>query len=201
MPRLREPPSPDRRDDERDARLGSGAASRPAHPPPQVRLPRLASTIHQAPAPECPIAKGLATPGLIAQVLVSKYLRPHTALSPGPDPRPPWRPDRTLDTGGLGRRRLLVAGAAAGAACRPCLRVDQAVRRRHTSSGTRSWPWKNQDRTALQSMRATSAPGPGRNRRQPSTSTAPTARPNGRRLIWDGSAASCRSTAMPGSNG
>jgi transposase len=30
-------------------------------------------TIHQAPAPERPIAKGLATPGLLAHVLVSKY--------------------------------------------------------------------------------------------------------------------------------
>ena len=30
-------------------------------------------SIHQAPAPERPIARGLATPGLLAQVLVSKY--------------------------------------------------------------------------------------------------------------------------------
>jgi transposase len=36
-------------------------------------------TIHQAPAPERPIANGLATPGLIAQVLVSKYCD-HTPL-------------------------------------------------------------------------------------------------------------------------
>ena len=34
---------------------------------------RACGTIHQAPAPERPIAKGLATPGLIAHVLVSKY--------------------------------------------------------------------------------------------------------------------------------
>jgi len=34
---------------------------------------RSCGTIHQAPAPERPIAKGLATPGLIAHVLVSKY--------------------------------------------------------------------------------------------------------------------------------
>jgi transposase len=33
---------------------------------------RACGTIHQAPAPERPITKGLATPGLIAQVLVSK---------------------------------------------------------------------------------------------------------------------------------
>lgn len=34
---------------------------------------RSCGTIHQAPAPERPIAKGLATPGLLAHVLVSKY--------------------------------------------------------------------------------------------------------------------------------
>jgi transposase len=34
---------------------------------------RACGTIHQAPAPERLIANGLATPGLIAQVLVSKY--------------------------------------------------------------------------------------------------------------------------------
>jgi transposase len=34
---------------------------------------RSCGTIHQSPAPERPIARGLATPGLIAQVLVGKY--------------------------------------------------------------------------------------------------------------------------------
>ncbi len=34
---------------------------------------RACGTIHQAPAPERPIAKGLATPGLLAHVLVAKY--------------------------------------------------------------------------------------------------------------------------------
>jgi transposase len=40
---------------------------------------RACDTIHQAPAPERPIAKGMATPGLLAQVLVSKYCD-HTPL-------------------------------------------------------------------------------------------------------------------------
>ncbi len=40
---------------------------------------RACGTIHQAPAPERPIAKGLATPGLLAHVLVSKYCD-HTPL-------------------------------------------------------------------------------------------------------------------------
>jgi transposase len=43
----------------------------------RVRRPkygcRACGTIHQAPAPDRPIARGLATPGLLAQVLVSKY--------------------------------------------------------------------------------------------------------------------------------
>src|SRR4029079_9495580 len=34
---------------------------------------RACGTIHQAPAPERPIAKGIATPRLLAPVLVSKY--------------------------------------------------------------------------------------------------------------------------------
>ncbi len=49
----------------------------------RVRRPkygcRACGTIQQVPAPERPIAKGLATPGLIAQVLVSKYCD-HTPL-------------------------------------------------------------------------------------------------------------------------
>ena len=40
---------------------------------------RACGSIHQAPAPERPIAKGLATPGLLAHVLVSKYCD-HTPL-------------------------------------------------------------------------------------------------------------------------
>ncbi|MGH6803837.1 MAG: IS66 family transposase [Methyloceanibacter sp.] len=43
----------------------------------RIRRPRYGcracGTIHQAPAPERPIAKGLATPSLLAHVLVSKY--------------------------------------------------------------------------------------------------------------------------------
>ena len=40
---------------------------------------RACGTIHQAPAPERPIAKGLASPGLLAHVLVGKYCD-HTPL-------------------------------------------------------------------------------------------------------------------------
>ena len=215
MPRLRWPPTFDRRGHERDARLGSGAASCLAHSSPQIRLPRLRHDPSGAgPRPrhrQGPGHAGADRPGAGQQVL-----RPHAALSPGPDPRPPRRPDRTLDPGGLGRRRLLVAGAAAGSACRPCLCVDQAVRPFDAACGVA------QDRldTPLPvldpgpvnprggagprpggsgSMRATTAPGPDRIRRLPSTSTAPTARRCGQRLISKTSRACCRSMAMPGS--
>jgi transposase len=43
----------------------------------RIRRPRYGcracGTLHQAPAPERPIAKGLASPGLLAHVLISKY--------------------------------------------------------------------------------------------------------------------------------
>ena len=87
------------------ALLGSGAASRPAHPPSQVRLPSLASTIHQAPAPERAITKGLATPGLIAQVLVSKYCD-HTPL---------YRQAQILARHGVRIERSTLAGWVGGA--------------------------------------------------------------------------------------
>jgi hypothetical protein len=51
------------------------------------------------------------------------------------------------------------------------------------------------------SIRATIGPGPGQTRRRLCTSTAPIARPSGRRPISTASAASSRSTAMPASNG
>ena len=44
-----------------------------------------------------------------------QILRPHAALSPVPDLCPARCRDRPFDLGELGRRRLLVAGAAAGA--------------------------------------------------------------------------------------
>lgn len=50
---------------------------------PRIRRPkygcRACGTIHQAPAPDRPIAKGLASPALLAHVLVSKYCD-HTPL-------------------------------------------------------------------------------------------------------------------------
>src|SRR5882724_7534617 len=70
---------------------------------------RACGTIDQVPAPERPIAKGLATPGLLAHVLVAKYCDHFAALPAKPDLRPAECRDRSLDPGKLGRRRLLVA--------------------------------------------------------------------------------------------
>jgi transposase len=49
---------------------------------------RVCGTIHQAPAPERSIAKGLATLGLLAYVLVSQVLRSPPDLSAEPNLRP-----------------------------------------------------------------------------------------------------------------
>ncbi len=89
---------------------------------------RACGTIHQAPAPDRPIAKGLATPGLIVQVLVSEYCD-HTPLYRQAQilARHGVRIERSTLAGWVGGA-WLVAGAAAGAAGRPCLRLDQAVR-------------------------------------------------------------------------
>jgi transposase len=62
-----------------DAGLGAGAASYRAHRSSQVRACRACNRVVQAAAPERLIAGGLATPALLAQVLVSKYCD-HTPL-------------------------------------------------------------------------------------------------------------------------
>lgn len=89
----------------------------------------------QAPAPERPIAGGLATPALLAQVLVSKYSRSHSALSAGANLRPPRRRTGTLDFRRLGRRRVLVARGAGRSPARR-VRLRSSVRRRHASPGS-----------------------------------------------------------------
>ncbi len=55
---------------------------------------RACGTIHQASAPERPIAKGLATPALLAHVLVSKYCDHLPLLQAEPDLRPARRRGR-----------------------------------------------------------------------------------------------------------
>lgn len=76
----------------------------------RIRRPRYGcracGSIHQEPAPERPIAKGLATPGLLAHVLVSKYA----------DHVPLYRQSQILARQGIGLNRSTLANWVGGAA-------------------------------------------------------------------------------------
>ena len=75
----------------------------------QIRRPKYAcracGTVSQAPAPERPIAGGLATPALLAQVLVSKYCD-HTPL---------YRQSQIFARHGVELERSTLAGWVGGA--------------------------------------------------------------------------------------
>jgi transposase len=66
-------------------------------------------SIFQAPAPSRPIARGIAGPGLLAHVMVSKYCD-HQPLSPEPHLCPRGRADRALHHVGLDRPGRETAG-------------------------------------------------------------------------------------------
>jgi len=68
---------------------------------------RTCETVAQAPAPERPSAGGLATPALLAPVLVSKYCD-HTPLyRQAQNLRPPGDRSSAFDARRMGRRSLL----------------------------------------------------------------------------------------------
>src|SRR3984893_4921757 len=69
-----------------------------------------------------------------------QILRSPSALQAEPNLRPARGRDRSLDSRELGRRRLLVAGAAAGPPRSACVWIDQAVCRRHADPGARPRP-------------------------------------------------------------
>ena len=69
----------------------------------------------QEPAPERPIAGGLATPALLGPGTGQQILRSHTGLSAVADLCPPWHRSLTFDAGRMGRRCLLVARFIASA--------------------------------------------------------------------------------------
>lgn len=75
----------------------------------RIRRPRYGcracGTVHQAPAPERPIAKGLASPGLLAHVLVSKYC----------DHQPLYRQSQILARHGVRLNRSTLANWVGGA--------------------------------------------------------------------------------------
>jgi transposase len=82
---------------------------------------RACGTIHQAAAPERPIAKGMASPGLLAHVLVCKYCD-HTPLYRQSQifARHGVEIERSTLANWVGWR-VLVAGAVASAPCRSCV--------------------------------------------------------------------------------
>lgn len=98
--------------------------------------------IVQEPAPSRPIDRGLAGPGLLAHVLVSKYA----------DHLPLYRQSETYERAGLELDRSTLAGwvdgaGAVGRAGAP-LRDEwrQTARRRYVGAGIGSGEWQNQDR-------------------------------------------------------
>src|SRR5262249_34819500 len=109
---------------------------------------RACGTIHQIAAPERLIAKGMATPGLIAQVLVSKY----------GDHMPLYRQTRIFARHGIELDRSTLANWVGGACwwleplharLAVTLRRRQALRRRYADRGARPRPWSDQDRPAV----------------------------------------------------
>ena len=98
----------------------------------QVR-PKLACAccerIVQAQAPSRPIERGIAGPGLLAHVLVSKYCDHLPLYRQIGNLRARRRGAGTLDAGGLGGRNERVARAAGGSAAASRHGGDQAARR------------------------------------------------------------------------
>jgi len=102
--------------------------------------------IVQAEAPSRPIERGLAGPGLLAHVLVSKYCD-HLPLSTVGDLRASKCGTGALDDGRLGGRKQPVAGATGGSAATLRDGRRQAARRRHAGAG--AGPGQDQDGARL----------------------------------------------------
>jgi transposase len=161
---------------------------------------RACGTIHQAPAPERPIAKGLASPSLLAHVLVSKYC----------DHLPLYRQSQIFARQGVDLNRSTLANWVGGATWwLEALRMRLAD---HIFASDKLFaddtsipvldPGRGRTRTGrFWSMCAMTAPGPDRIRRRPSSFTVPTARGSGPLPTSRTSGACCRSMDMPGSNG
>jgi transposase len=153
--------------------------------------------IHQAPAPERPIAKGMASAGLLAHVLVSKYCD-HTPL---------YRQTQILARHGveIDRSTLSVVHAGGWSRCRRALphmcsdraRCSPTTRRFRCSILAVATPRQ----AGCGSIHAMTDLGSVQIRRRPSTSTVPIARQSVLLLTSKDSAAFCRSTVMQASKG
>jgi transposase len=162
---------------------------------------RACGTIHQAPAPERPIAKGMASPGLLAHVLVSKYCD-HTPL---------YRQSQIFARHGVEIERSTLANWVGGACW--WLEPLQARLAAHVFKSAkifadvtpqfRCWiPAAAAPRPAdCGCIRATIGLGAGPIRRRPSTFTVPIARRSDPPRTSNDFMASCRLMVMPGSNG
>ena len=118
----------------------------------QVR-PKLActacDTIVQAPAPSRPIERGLAGPGLLAHVLVSKYADHLPLYRQAEIYARVGRRAGPLDAGRLGRRDEPPAGATGGGAAALRAGRAQAARRRHAGAGAGAGHGQDQDRAPV----------------------------------------------------
>src|SRR5271155_698476 len=152
---------------------------------------RACGTIHQAPAPERPIAKGLASPGLLAHVLVAKYC----------DHLPLYRQSQIFARHGVEIDRSTLANWVGGACWwleplqhKLAEHADDTPIQCSILAGVAPRP------AGSGSMPATTGPGAEPTLRPRSISTAPIAGPSDRSPIWRSSRASFRSTAMLDSN-
>jgi len=176
---------------------------------------RACGTLLQAPAPERVLAGGLATPGLIAHVLVSRYA----------DHLPPYRQSQVFGRHGLAISRSTLSDWV-GAACWwlealhervvPSASIPRAPHAEPWPASPTSWrasgclPTTRPCRCSIPDgarprpggcgpTPGTTGPGVGQAIRPWCSPTRPTARRHGRPSISPASAASCRWTAMPGS--
>ena len=161
----------------------------------QVR-PKLACAccerIVQAAAPSRPIERGIAGPGLLAHVLVSKYC----------DHLPLYRQSEIYAREGVELERSTladwvggtsaVARAAGGSAAASRDGRDQAARRRHAGSGAGARKWKNKNRDGCGRMCATTVLRETQHQRRFGSPTRRIARASIRRRISAILRARCR---------
>ena len=160
---------------------------------------RACGSIHQAAAPERPIAKGLASPGLLAHVLVSKYCD-HTPL---------YRQSQIFARHGVEIDRSTLANWVGGACW--WLEPLQARLAKHVFGSGKVFaddtpipvldPGRGRTKIGRLSIRAMIGLGAEPIHRPPSTSTAPIARRSAPPLTSNNSGAFCRLTVTLVSNG
>jgi transposase len=161
---------------------------------------RACETIVQAPAPERPIAGGLATPALLAQVLVSKYCD-HTPLH---------RQSQIFARHGVDLPRSTLAGSVGGACrwlealhdrlCKTVFASDRLFAYDTPVPVLDPGRGRARRRDDFGFTPASNAAGADRSRRQQSICSNRTAEPSGLPPIWRASKVYSTLTAMPASS-